>query len=198
MPSTEPAAAVANFPDVELLADIEPVAHREADDRVSGGFESLRRATVASSPASPRRRTRRRGRAVDVHVAERLALDRDDPRPRFAGRLRDQLLRPGAERAHGGMGDDGQFVASAFGQRADRGAETHGGRILGGTVRGVGVHRVDGAVEDCRDVVARQRRRNHAEVRQRGIAAADVRIVDEDAQEAGVARLVARASCRDR
>src|SRR5665213_1158597 len=59
-----------------------------------------------------------------------------------------------------------------------------------GDGRRVRVHRVDRAVEDRRDVVAGERRRDHPEIRERRIAPADVRVVGEDAQELVVLRFL--------
>ena len=46
------------------------------------------------------------------------------------------------------------------------------------------MHGVVGAIEQLGNVSAHQRERNHAEVRERGVASADIRRIEEDAAEA--------------
>ncbi len=128
--------------------------------------------------------------AVHLRVAELLEVHRQDAAALLAGALGDELLDPGAERPKLGLGDDGQLVAAGQGGLAQHGAEAHGRVLAGRDVRAARDGRGADAVEQPLEVGADQRRRDHAEEAQRGVAAADVRGVDEHGAEALVERLL--------
>ncbi len=68
--------------------------------------------------------------AVHARVAERLVGDRQDALAVLAGRLGDQLLDPEPEAVDRLGDDEGQLVAAAQRELADRGAEPEA-RVVG-------------------------------------------------------------------
>ena len=126
--------------------------------------------------------------AVDLRRAQRLAVHGQDALALFAGALGEQLLQPGAEGGDRRRGDERQLVALLVGQRAqdrrrarrrDSRARRHSARTPAPSL---------GAVEQRAEVDADERRRHQAEVRERRVAAADVRRVAEDRAEVRVVR----------
>ena len=102
-----------DLPQIELLAEIVLVVHREPHDGVAGRLEGAEfgvdagfrvgqiRADVDEEPIV----------AVVAGVTERLARDRHDAFAVLAGRLGDQLFGPRAEGFDVGVGDDRELVA---------------------------------------------------------------------------------------
>ena len=110
------------------------------------------------------------------------------PVPFFSGRLRDELFGPCAEPRDRGVADERELIATGFRERTEYRAEPDARGLRGFRRAVVCGQRTEAAVEDRRVVVSGQRRRNHPEVRERGISAADIGIVLEGAQEAGFLR----------
>ena len=95
--------------------------------------------------------------AVDVRLAEGLAVDRDDADAGLARRLGDELLEPGAERRQVWLDDEGELVAPRAGERGHGRAEDEGRVVVRVGARPVG-HEARVLEEGC-EVEARQRRR---------------------------------------
>jgi hypothetical protein len=112
---------------------------------------------------------------------ERLVGDRQDPAALLARRLGHELLRPQPERLERVVDDEGELVAAAQRQLAERRAELQARVVLLGPA---GLHGLDRRVEDRADVVAGDRGRDEPEVGQDGVAPADVGVVLEHAPEA--------------
>ena len=123
-------------------------------------------------------------RVVGGRLAERLIGDGNHTLSVFARRFGQQLLRPGAERADRWRGDDGELVVPGNGKNADCQAERDAvifrGRYLGTAAPR---HRAGRFEKDAR-IVTRGRKRHHAEMREHGIASADIGDAAEDATEA--------------
>src|SRR5215470_433690 len=68
--------------------------------------------------------------AVDRDVAERLAVDWNEPLALFAGRFCNQLLGPGAEIRNLPRGQDSDLVAALQARKAHRKPELHAGIFM--------------------------------------------------------------------
>ena len=112
----------------------------------------------------------------------RVAGDRDDARALFAGALGDELFDPEPERRERLREDQRQLVAASLRRRGHECSQNAPWvcRDVRHSARRLHLAR---SVEDCRDVCAHQCGWNHTEQGQRGVAAADVRRVDEDVAE---------------
>src|SRR5207253_1908318 len=83
--------------------------------------------------------------------------------------------------------DEGQLVATALGELAERHAEPQPAVALARVVVAAALRRDLRALEQRLDVGAHQRRRDDAEGRQRAVAPADLGVSVEDAAEAVLA-----------
>ena len=168
------------FPREEDLAEVLGVVQDEIDDGMAGVGQLLQLGDVVGAAQADADEDA--VLAVVGRFQQRLAGDWEDALPLLAGRLGDELLDPEAERVQRRRRDEGELVAAVQGHGGEDRAE-HRRRVLlrRGKLRHVA--RMHGAVEQRVHVDARERRRHHAEVRQRGVAAADIRHVDEDLME---------------
>ena len=124
-------------------------------------------------------------RVVGGRLAERLIGDGNHTLSVFARRFGQQLLRPGAERADRWRGDDGELVVPGNGKNADCQAERDDAVIFRGRYLGTAApRRRAGRFEKEARIVTRGRKRHHAEMREHGIASADIGDAAEDATEA--------------
>ena len=78
--------------------------------------------------------------AVHGRVAERLALDRDQPFTFFAGGFRDQLLGPGAEIGDFPGRQNGDLVAALDASQPHREPKLHARIFIWRHVRSTGAH----------------------------------------------------------
>ena len=124
-------------------------------------------------------------RVVGGRLAERLIGDGNHTLSVFARRFGQQLLRPGAERADRWRGDDRELVVPGNGKNADCQAERDDAVIFRGRYLGTAApRRRAGRFEKDARIVTRGRKRHHAEMREHGIASADIGDAAEDAREA--------------
>src|SRR4029077_17322428 len=173
----------------EFLADVELGPEDDADDGVSGFFESgdsgVHRAVVFLGEAQ-------RGEdaivAVDGGLADFLAVYGDDALANFAGGFGDELFEPGAEIGDAGGSEDGDFVAAVVGGYAENGAENDAGIFLGGGGGAAGLDHLVGDFQEFRKGETHDGAGNGAEVRERGISAADAGNAGEDVAEVAVFR----------
>ena len=110
---------------------------------------------------------------VDGGGAERLAIDGDQTLPLFARGFGDQLLEPCAKVRDAGRGNERDLVTADASKRAQDRAQDDRWILLGGDTCRTGVHHQFRAVEQPSDIDTHQRCRDHAEIRERRIAAAD-------------------------
>ena len=82
-----------------------------------------------------------------------------------------------------GRGEDGDLVAAAIVQRAEDGAENHAGILISGNNGSAGVNHFLGAIEKSAEVDTLNRAGHDAEIRKRGVAAADAGQAEEDMPE---------------
>src|ERR1019366_5595014 len=119
--------------------------------------------------------------AVHRGRGDGFAIDGRDSLPQLAGGFGDQLLHPGAEVVDFRRREDGDLVAAGVGGGAEDEAELHSG-ILGRRLLGGG----DGLGclgEEPGGFEAGDGGGNNAEVGQRGVAAADLRVTVKDGTE---------------
>ena len=168
------------FPCEKDLAEVEGIREDLIDDGMAGIGKFFETANVIRS-AQPHG-DEQAILAVIANVEQWLARDGQDAFAFLAGALRDELLDPQPERVERPRRDERELVASRLRHRSDHRAELRR-RIFfdRGDLRDV--RGVIGAIEKRDDVDAAQRRRHHAEIRERGVAAADVGHVDEDLAE---------------
>ena len=142
-------------------------------------------ASWSASGASVLRRCRNtRSGAVGVGCEQRLVGDRQDPAALLARALRDELLGPDPEGAERVVDDEGELVAAGARELAEREPEPQARVVLGRLevrARLLGDLR---ALEDRPHVDAGQRGGDEPEVRERRVAPADLRVVEERAAEA--------------
>ena len=178
-----------DFPAEEFLAEVEFGADDDADDGMAGFFESgdggVHRAVVFLGEAQI-------GEdavvAVDGGLADFFAIDGDDAFADFAGGFGDELFEPRAGIGDAGGSEDGDFVAAVIGGDAENGAEDHAGIFLGSGGGAAGFDHFVGDLQEFRKVEAHDGAGNRAEVRERGVAAADTGNAGEDVAEAAVFR----------
>ena len=175
------------LPAEELAA--QPFAGRDdqVDDRMAGGRQRVELRVGARSPVA--RRVMREADedaivAVDARRRERLADDGHDAVAVLAGALGDELLDPVAEALERRLDDQGQLVAAAAGQRAERRAQHDAG--VAGVRPSTGRRHPRRLVQQRVEVEAEQGGGRQPDVGQRRVAAADVGRVEEHRPE-GVA-----------
>ncbi len=118
--------------------------------------------------------------AVDRRLAERFAIDRDDAFADFAGGFGEELFEPCAEIVNSRRRDDRDLVAAVNGSDADNRAKNDAGIFVSRDVGAAGLHHLVRDVEKFRDVDAHDGAGHHAEIRKRGIAAADAGHTEEN------------------
>src|SRR5436190_16241834 len=163
------------LPGEEEGAEVDGVLEWNLDHRMAGVGE-LGQAAIG---VAVRRRAVSQMRedtilAVDGRLAERLARDRDDPRAVLAGALGHELLGPEAEARQGLVDDEGELVATAPRELADREAQPQRAAARAGK-RGHGG--VDGdlrSLEHLSRVDAGGGGGDHSEVRERRVAPTDL------------------------
>lgn len=114
------------------------------------------------------------------HVRERFPDDGQNPFSELPGAFRDELLHPIAKTLERRGGQEGHFIASGFGEFGKNRPEEEAGVVgVGATGLGHGV----GAGDELGHVHPHERGRDKAKVGERGIASANIRIVEENAAD---------------
>ena len=127
--------------------------------------------------------------AVDLRRAEWLAIHRDDALALLAGGFGDQLLEPRAEIVNPGRSDDRDLVAASFRGRAQNRCPASRRDSLQPERRSAQACTISSVrSRNFVDVDAHDCAGHHAEIRERGVAAAD----------AGHARRRCGGTCRPR
>ena len=108
--------------------------------------------------------------------------------PFLAGALGDELLRP-VSKGFDLLGRHERHLVPAGARRLRQDdAQLHAGIVLGRHAAGAGVDHALGSLEQSAHVHTLQRGRDHAEVRQGRVAAADIRLAVNDSAELVLAR----------
>ena len=183
------------LPPEELAAEVVEVVDPDPDDRLPGALDRLDRRVLLRVGVGAKPHVDEQAIvAVRVRRAERLAVDGDHALPLLAGRLRQQLLEPGAEVADRGRRHERELVAPALRADADRRPEHEPGVVGGRHAGGAAVRHPLGPIEQLVHVDSHHRARHHAEVGQRRVAAADRLDAVGDVRESPSPRPAARAS----
>ena len=123
--------------------------------------------------------------AIDIGLAERLAIDGDQPLRVFPCRLRHQLLQPRTETGNPWRRDDRHLVTAEFLRRnAEDSAKHETGILCSRNGRHAGAHHLLRPVEELRHIHAHDRRGDQAKIRENRVAAADARPAKEDSPKA--------------
>src|ERR1700722_3054757 len=163
-----------NLPAEELLAQIVFIGDGNAHHRLSGLFQRVDIRVQLGV-----------GAAVKAHVdedsivaiytgrANRFAVHRNQAFAFFSGRFGDELLEPGAEIGNSGRSEQSYFVAAQSLSGAENRAQDRARIFVRGDGCAAAHDHFFGAFEKFGDAHALNRGGNHAEIRKRGIAAAD-------------------------
>ena len=138
-----------DLPKIELLAEVVGIVHLQADRGMACRLERPQLIVDAGIGAREIGADIYEDAVVGVvrRFAERLALDRHDASPKFAGGFGDQLLGPRAEGFDLRMRDNGKLVAAVLREAANRCAEANAGRASGVDRSIVGVHCPERAIQ---------------------------------------------------
>ena len=110
---------------------------------------------------------------IGIRLAQRLADDRDDPLPRLAGRLCDELLGPVAEGGQVLAGEQRELVAAGERGLSEEGSEAQP-RIRRRVRRSACVRHLARTVQQPGEVDAVERRWHEPEDAERRVATTDV------------------------
>ena len=114
-----------------------------------------------------------RPNGFSIHRRNSLAL--------LASRLGDQLLQPRSQIGDFGRSEEGDLVAPGIGRRSQQQTKLHSGIVLDWLF--CAGHTFGGLVEQLAHLQAGHGSRHHAEIRQRRVAPADLRVAIKDVPE---------------
>ena len=174
-----------NFPAEEFLAEVIRVGHSDVDNgmpcffecgdfgvlcRVRRGFQS----DVGEDPVL----------AIHSRCCQRFAIHRDDALAQFAGRLRNQLLKPCAEIENTGRRNNRDLVASHLRGRAQNQAQHYSRIFCDRNICLASLDHLLRAIEELFRIKSHRGGRDHAKVRQSRVSPTDRRKPVEDVTEA--------------
>ena len=137
--------------------------------------------------------------SVNIGRADFLAVNGNQALAFLAGGFGEKLFEPRAEIGNAGRSEDRDFVAAGLLERSQNGAENRRRDFASaGTTEAQAWTISSVPIEELGDVDALNRAGNHAEIRKRGIAAADARRAEKNAGGSRRLQRPAASSSRDR